>query len=82
MIRNNKLLGQMVEVGYTQKSLAKKIGMSKNTLNAKVNGKTSFNTREINLICEVLGIFSNSKKAEIFLTSQSQKRNENGEIKN
>lgn len=63
----NKLKGRIVEAGYSQRSLAQEIGMSKNTLNSKVNGKTPFNTVEIELICSKLGIVDPVEKAVIFL---------------
>lgn len=63
----NKLKGKIVEAGFTQRSLALEIGMSKNTLNSKVNGKIPFNTIEIEAICEKLGITDPAEKALIFL---------------
>lgn len=64
---SNKLKGKIVEAGYSQRSLAKELGMSKNTLNSKVNGKIPFNTLEIERICEKLGIRDGTEKAAIFL---------------
>ena len=66
-LSNNKLKGKIVEAGYSQRSLAAVLGMSKNTLNAKVNGKVPFNTVEIEKICEKLGIRDCAEKAAIFL---------------
>lgn len=63
----NKLKGKIVEAGYTQRSLAKEVGMSKNTLNSKVNGKIPFNTDEIERICASLSIVDPVEKASIFL---------------
>lgn len=70
---NNKLKGKIAEAGFSQRSLAKEIGMSKNSLNSKINGKTPFNTTEIQRICEKLGITDLSEKASIFLSHSSQK---------
>ena len=64
---SNKLKGKIAEAGYSQRSLATELGMSKNTLNAKVNGKIPFNTDEIEKICEKLGIHDRTEKAAIFL---------------
>ncbi len=72
MLRN-KLKGKIVEAGYTQRSLAKEVGMSKNTLNSKVNGKVPFNTDEIERICASLSIVDPVEKAAIFLPQASQK---------
>lgn len=63
----NKLKGKMAEKGYSQRSLAAALGISKNTLNAKVNGKVPFNTLEVAKICEVLEIREGSEKVAIFL---------------
>jgi transcriptional regulator with XRE-family HTH domain len=63
----NKLKGKIAEAGFSQRSLAEALGMSKNTLNAKVNGKVPFNTVEIEQICKVLGIHDVTEKATIFL---------------
>ncbi|MDD7260258.1 MAG: helix-turn-helix transcriptional regulator [Candidatus Faecousia sp.] len=67
----NKLKGKIAEAGFSQRSLANALGMSKNTLNSKVNGKTPFNTVEIQQICEKLGITDLSEKASIFLSQSS-----------
>ena len=40
----NKLLGYMASNGYTQRTLAKQLNVSKNTLNSKINGKSAFDT--------------------------------------
>lgn len=63
----NRLKGKIAEAGYTQKSLAKALGMGRNTLNLKVNGKVPFNTQEIEAICQRLGIRDGKDKAAIFL---------------
>lgn len=62
----SKLKGKIAEAGYSQRSLAAELGISKNTLNSKVNGKTPFNTVEIERICEKLNIRDATEKALIF----------------
>ena len=52
----SKLLGRMKECGFTQEQLAKAIGISKYTLNTKLNNKFSFSQDEILAICKVLNI--------------------------
>lgn len=52
----SKLLGRMKEFNYTQERLAKAIGISKYTLNTKLNNKFSFSQDEILAICKVLNI--------------------------
>lgn len=68
----SKLKGKIVEAGYTQRALAAELGMSKNTLNNKITGKTSFNMDEAMRLCELLGIQDNAEKAQIFLSNPSQ----------
>lgn len=53
---HSKLLGRMREFGFTQETLAKIIGINESTLNAKLNGKAYFTTKEIDKICEALNI--------------------------
>lgn len=42
MLNKNRLLGAMASVGTNQTQLAKKLGMSKNTINSRINGKSFF----------------------------------------
>lgn len=72
-MNTNMLKGKIVENGYSQRTLAKKISVSVNTLKEKLNGKRPFNTDEVILLCEVLGITNSSEKTEIFLSQSSQK---------
>ena len=74
MLYKNKFLGRMVMAGFSQRSLAKATGISKNTINSKVNGHGCFDTDQIDLICNALGISSGAEKAEIFLAEPSQNR--------
>lgn len=62
-----KFLGKMVESGYTQKSLAVELGMSENTLGSRINGRSPFDTNEIDKICELCKIQDPIEKATIFL---------------
>lgn len=72
MVNKNRLQGAIKAAGYSQRTLAPLIGMSENTLGAKINGRAHFNTAEIAAICDVLGITSDSEKIQIFLSSSSQ----------
>ncbi|MBP3936443.1 MAG: helix-turn-helix transcriptional regulator [Clostridia bacterium] len=63
----------MAEVGISQRSLAKALGCSKNTINSKINGKSAFSLDDVDAVCAVLGITDERKKVEIFLSESCQK---------
>lgn len=52
----SKLLGRIKECGYTQESLAKRIGIAESSICLKLNNKADFKKIEVFLICEALGI--------------------------
>ena len=68
MVNVNKLKGAMVREGFSQVTLAKHLNMSKNTLNAKLNGKAKITTEEAKELCEILHIDTEKEKVDIFLT--------------
>lgn len=72
MLNKNLLKAAIAKAGYTQERLAASIGISPNTLSSRMVGTTPFNTDEIDKICDVLHIFGNDEKADIFLASPSQ----------
>lgn len=74
MVNANLLKGKIIAAGYTQYALAKQMNMSKNTLTAKILGKSSFNSDEILTLCELLDITSDKEKVEIFLAQSSHFR--------
>lgn len=76
MVDKNKLAGAIASKGLTQKKLAEMIGVSKNTISAKINNKSSFDTDEIERICRVLGIKDVIEKANIFLANSPQNRDD------
>lgn len=76
MLNKYKLLEKIAEAGYTQRLLAKKMNISKNTLNAKINGKGYFDTKQIDEMCDILQITSDNDKILIFLAHSSQNRDE------
>lgn len=66
-MRKTKLIGILAEKGISQRALAEELGISKNTVNAKLNGRTAFDTFEVMKLCAILGITSPEEKCEIFL---------------
>lgn len=55
----SKLLGRIKECGYTQKTLAKEIGITESSMSLKLTNETPFKQIEIRLICKVLKIQDN-----------------------
>lgn len=71
MVNTLQLKARIMSEGYTQRSLAKEIGINKNTLNSKVNGNVQFNIDEVEKICKVLHINTSEDKCAIFLQGTS-----------
>ena len=76
MVDKNLLRGAIARAGMTQEKLALAIGISQNTLSAKILGRSFFDTDEIDRICDVLSIVDNNEKADIFLAPASRFRDE------
>jgi len=74
MVNTLLLKGKIVSAGFTQRALAAKMGLSKNTLNAKVNSRSDICSNEIMELCGILGITKDEEKAEIFLSVPSHNR--------
>lgn len=72
MIHSLRLKAIILEKGYTQRTLAERLGINKNTLNSKINGNSQFNIDEVDQICKILGINSAEEKCSIFLHNSSQ----------
>lgn len=62
-----KLAGIMAEKGFSQRKLAAKLGLSKTTLNLKLNHKADFKVKEVIEICDILKIDNPVTKARLFL---------------
>lgn len=71
MVNALQLKARIMSEGHTQRSLAKAIGISKNTLNSKINGGSQFNIDEVEKICDVLHIHDPEDKCAIFLRGTS-----------
>lgn len=52
----SKLLGRIKECGFTQETLAKRIGIAESSMCLKLNNKATFKHPEVFLICEALKI--------------------------
>lgn len=72
MINKEKLLARMALAGMNRTQLASNLGISKNTICAKINGKSKFDVDLAEDVCTLLGITDGAEKAEIFLPNSSQ----------
>ena len=52
----SKLLGRIKEKGYTQKALARLVGISEGQFSQKISGNYAFKQAEIQKICDLLKI--------------------------
>lgn len=62
----NKLKGIMREYNYSQKKLAEELGITVQSLNAKLNGRSVFTIPEANDICKIFNI---KKPEDIFFNN-------------
>lgn len=75
MINTELLKDRISAAGYTQKEVAKRIGMSENTFsNIMKTGKC--NVVVIDMLCDVLRIHDNDAKVKIFLSQSSHLRDD------
>lgn len=72
MVDIQKLRSRMVLKGYNQKRLvaemnARGVKISENTFSSKMNGRSSFDTDTVDILCDILDVSEPADKAEIFL---------------
>ena len=65
MINSLLLKSIITKKGYTQSEVAKKIGISSQTFNCKINNKTEFKLNEVISLCKFLDT-TLQEKEEIF----------------
>ena len=51
-----KLKGRITEMGMTQLEIAKKLNLTAQSLNAKLNGRANFNIAEVHILSDILAI--------------------------
>lgn len=61
MTDTNELRSLIVKNGYTQTSIAEKIGISYQSFSYKLNNKVEFKVSEIKALCSILGITDKDK---------------------
>lgn len=62
----SELLGRIKARGFTQESLAKRIGIAESSMCLKLNNKANFRHNEISLICDALEIETGEVGAYFF----------------
>ena len=62
-----KLRGKIAEAGITQGFIAGKLGISENSLSAKMKEKRPFSVLEAEKLCDLLRIDDSAERADIFL---------------
>ena len=72
MFDYSKLEGRIKECGFTQKTLAKHIGIANSSMCLKLNNKAHFRFIEIVAICEALDI-ATSEIGRYFFTQKVRK---------
>ena len=65
-LNHSKLRGRVKEFGYRQEDVAKKIGINKSTMSAKLNNVSAFTADEIDDICRLLDISKHEIGAYFF----------------
>ncbi len=68
MLKVNMLRSKLALQGMSQHQLADRLGVSKNTLSSRMNGKSSFTLEEVERICEILEIHNPTEQKQIFLS--------------
>ena len=66
MTNTNLLRHKIEESGLKLQFIADKLGISRQTLIAKINGKSEFNQTEIQILCDLLNIKLLKEKNLIF----------------
>ena len=69
----NRIKAKMTELGYTQEKLANAMGITLQTLNAKLNGRSKFSLDEVISITKILKL---EDPVSIFFRDISQKCND------
>ena len=66
MVKVNVIRSRLALLGMSQKNLADRLGISKNTMSSRMTGKSSFTVAEMDMICEILGFDRMTEQRDIF----------------
>jgi transcriptional regulator with XRE-family HTH domain len=67
VVNTIELKKAMLDAGVSQRKLAELSGISKNSINRKINGSSEFTSSEMIAVCDCLGITDPVRKCAIFL---------------
>lgn len=67
MVNTIELKKALLDAGVSQRKLAELSGISKNSINRKINGSSEFTSSEMIAVCDCLGITDPVRKCAIFL---------------
>ena len=66
-MKANLLRSRLALMEMSQTELAKRLGISKNTMTSRLNGRSFFTLKEVERICKILQIEDPAEKQRIFL---------------
>lgn len=69
MIDTLELKSKMIRLGYSNKDMAKSIGISATSYSMKLNNIREFKNSEVNTICRILGL-DQKERDIIFLATE------------
>ena len=70
MLDKNRFRAAIALAGLTQNELAAKMGISKNTLSNKVTGRNHITLKDVECICNILGVDDEGERAKIFMAKE------------
>lgn len=66
MINTSKIKGKMAELQFTQKDIAKELGIAQSTVNLKINNVRNMSLDEAEKLCDMLQIKDEEFRAYFF----------------
>ncbi|MCL2060961.1 MAG: helix-turn-helix domain-containing protein [Oscillospiraceae bacterium] len=72
VINKRLLRSKIMAMGMSQEEFGRMLGMSKNTVSGKINGRLHLYVCEVVKMCEILGITDSTEKSAIFLNGDAQ----------
>ena len=67
IVKTNVIRSRLAYLSMSQKDLADRLGISKNTMSSRMTGRSSFTVEEMDQICDILGFDKVTEAKSIFL---------------